>query len=129
MLNVNLRNQNIETGISRIDFKNEFDLNISQLIFHNEMLIIRGYPDEVSLTDAGFRSHNVNNIIALNQNGELLWQVGSIKQNVNNQSIDLPASHIEISDNCLKAYYQSDHEVWYNLLTGEVVKIDHVYKK
>lgn len=121
MINITLHNQDIAIGDIKINFKRNFNLNISQLIIHNSILYLRGYPDEVSITDAGFRADNVNNIIVLNETGEMLWKGGALRQKINNTSIELPVSYIHVSDGYLKAYYQSDHEVWYDLLTGEVV--------
>ena len=65
------------------------------------------------------------------ENGTLLWQKGKRSEVLKafDKTIVHPCMYIEIDQNMLKLYYQSDHEVWLDPKTGEKIKEEFVFKK
>lgn len=106
---------------------NQYGLVISDILFVNNCVFIRAWlKDELNNK---YDVHNVNNVFALNDVGNLLWQKGRRAIDFMGKSVDVPASNMNYEDDCIKLYYQSHHEVWLDPQTGEVVKEDYVVKR
>ena len=111
-------------------FKQNYKLNIYEVIVSDSTLFILGFPETTDTTSERFVPYSKDNIYAFDSQGNLIWNKGKYKQTLGTGiQVELPASSISLEDSLLKVYYQSDHEVWLNPKTGETIKEEFVFKK
>lgn len=129
MFNIDYYSQSLVIGEKNILFAFEYKQNIHQSISYQDHLYLLTRPKVTISLSKDYIPYNTNNLLCFNLEGRLLWRSGSFDPTITVKMVELPADYISIKDDSLKAFYQSDHEVWHDLLTGEIMKVDHVFKK
>ncbi|WP_338731202.1 hypothetical protein [Mangrovimonas cancribranchiae] len=128
MINTDIHNNKIIFENITFNLYNQYFLEIKQIIFLKEKMIIRGMPKRQNTPPCNYLDENFsrNNIFIFNFQGEILHNFGSRKEIDNFMSYP---DYIEIRKDYLKLYYQSNYEVWYDIDSGKKIKEEYVYKK
>lgn len=129
MICISFGNQEIFFDGKQVSFESSYNLMIQQVLVLTDLVVVLGLPRTTDSRSPGFVPF-IKNIFAFDLNAELIWNAGLLESHlVPREKVEIPASYMALEDGCIKAYYQSDHEVWINPKTGETIREEFVFKK
>lgn len=126
-MDVNFSGGYLKFDDKEVPLGSNYDLKLNQILIVDDFVFVLGLPYEIeSNEDVKFK----DNVFAFNKSGDLLWNSGLFDFILSeNSRVTMPATYMALDNNYLKLYYQSDHEVWLDRLTGEKIKEEFVFKK
>lgn len=127
MIEVNYNNSSLWLENKEYLIYSEFKLHLNQVIIDKDYVFALCIADE---QEDNYQSLLLlNNVFAFKSSGELLWRSGVFElEYPQGRMIKIPASFMKIEGNIVKLFFQSNHEISLDKLTGKILKKEFVLK-